>query len=132
MALESKRFREQWQLAEAEFHSAVGAWLDRELPKRRPFGEWRPVATVLSVEEMSTLGGWLSDVTSVSPETLLTITWLDDAGERHTIADEWMLTDLINELDSQTPARPWQRVSHRREVLEDGTVIDFGVNDVRW
>lgn len=38
---------------------------------------------------------------------------------------------LLDSMD-QTPERPWQRVSHRREVFEDGTVIDFGVNDVRW
>lgn len=100
MALESKRFREQWEQAEAEFYRAIGAWLDRELPTRRPHGTWRPVATVLSVEEEFTRGGWLSDVTPVSPEVLLTITWLDDAGERHAIADAWMLTDLMKELDS--------------------------------
>lgn len=38
------------------FHKAVGDWLDRTLPERRPAGVWRPVARVLAVEEEMSLG----------------------------------------------------------------------------
>lgn len=59
-------------------------------------------------------------------------TWFRRMDDTWTAAEETNLHPNHQGQGDLSAARPRQRVSHRREVLKDGTVIDYGVNDVRW
>lgn len=81
------------------FHTALGAYIQRYVEHARPHGDWGQFASIIDVTETIDKG-FGSDVTAGDdPEIELSVTWLNTAGQRHSVSLDTTLAQLMKELD---------------------------------